>query len=49
MNFLKFYTKLVKNKEKGNLKELVKLKEELEKLNNITEKRWLTEKIKELI
>ena len=49
MNFLKFYTKLVKNKEKGNIKELVKLKDEMEITNNIIEKRWLTQKIKELV
>jgi hypothetical protein len=49
MNFLKFYTKLVKNKEKGNIKELVKLKDEFESVNNITEKKWLSEKIKELV
>ena len=49
MNFLKFYTKLVKNKEKGNIKELVKLKEELHDINNVIEKKWLTEKIKELV
>ncbi len=49
MNFLKFYTKLVKNKEKGNIKECIKLKEELGSSNNVIEKRWLTEKIKELV
>ena len=38
INFLKFYTKLVKNKEKGNIKECIKLKEELDVANNVIEK-----------
>lgn len=49
MSFLKFYTKLVKNKEKGSIKELEKLKKELENITNTLEKNWLIRKTGELI
>jgi hypothetical protein len=48
-NFLKFFTRLAKIKEKNNMSELKKLKSDMELTNNVTEKPWLTEKIKEYI
>ncbi len=48
-NFLKYFTRLVKLKEKGNSGELRKLKKELDECLNILERKWLNEKVKELV
>ncbi len=46
--FLKFFARLVKIKEKNNRTELKKLKQEIDARNNLLEKNWLQEKVKEL-
>jgi hypothetical protein len=49
MGFLKFYTRLTKAKEKNNLSEIEKLKEELETAHNTLEKYWLIKKAGEIL
>lgn len=49
LNFLKFYTRLLKLKEKRSLKEIMKLKEDIESTGNTLEKFWLLKKTGELI
>ena len=49
MGFLKFYTRLVKAKEKKNLSETGKLAEEIENTPNTLEKYWLLRKTGELL
>jgi len=49
LNFLKFYTRLVKIKEKNSLKDLVKLREEVENSSNTLERAWLLSKTGEII
>lgn len=48
-NFLKYYTRIIKLKEKGNKAELRDLKSELDKCKNVLERKWLCEKVKELV
>jgi len=48
VNFLKFFTKLVKYREKNSPPDLDKLAIELEEANNTIEKNWLLEKTTEL-
>ncbi|MCC7158137.1 MAG: hypothetical protein IT281_01200 [Ignavibacteria bacterium] len=48
-NFLKYFTRLVKLKEKRNPAELRKLKAELDETLNVLERKWLNEKVKELV
>lgn len=47
--FLKFYTKLVKAREKQNLPDLKKLRDELQENTNVLERSWLIKKINQLI
>ncbi len=47
VNFLKFFAKLVKFREKDSRNELPKLISELEETNNTIEKSWLLEKARE--
>ena len=49
VNFLKFFAKLVKYREKDNPAEITKLAAELEETNNTIEKSWLLEKAREFI
>lgn len=46
-NFLKFYTKLVKSKEKNSGKDIFKLKEDIESAPNTLERNWLLSKTEE--
>ena len=48
LNFLKFYTRLLKIKEKRSMKEIVRLKEDIESTGNTLEKFWLLKKTGEL-
>lgn len=48
-NFLKFFMRLLKIKEKNSQKEVYKLKEEIETTPNTIEKYWLLEKTGELL
>lgn len=48
VNFLKFFTKLVKYREKNSQPDMEKLVAELEEANNVIEKNWLLEKTTEL-
>lgn len=48
LNFLKFYTRLLKIREKRSLKEIIKLKEDIESTGNTLEKFWLLKKTGEL-
>lgn len=47
-NFLKIYTKVLKIKEGKSRTDILKLEEELSGTNNVLEKSWLLNKIKEL-
>ncbi|NOS85205.1 MAG: hypothetical protein HOP31_08705 [Ignavibacteria bacterium] len=49
LNFLKFYTRLLKIKEKRSVKEITRLKEDIENTGNTLEKFWLIKKTGELI
>lgn len=49
LNFLKFYTRLLKLKEKRSMKEIIRLKEDIESTANTLEKYWLISKTGELI
>ena len=47
-NFLKYFTRLAKLKEKENQKGLKELKKELGDNSNVIERSWLLEKVEEL-
>ena len=49
LNFLKFYTRLVKIKEKNSSKDLLKLQEDIESTPNTLERSWLINKTGEIL
>jgi len=49
LNFLRFYTRLVKIKEKNSLKDIGKLNDEIENSPNTLERTWLLSKTGEMI